>query len=243
LYYFVAAVYGCQLASNISRLSRATRRCGFFWKGLAISVSVAYVMNMFTAREIATRVAFPAGHPRRKVIDVRGIKQGEGGASGASGHSPASPSSANQAQIDAMWADITGKLNVEAAAEQLVFDRVRHWTREGLLSPAGEKNPGTGRARLYDESAVRKARVLNSLTDCGVTVRDLRVVCSFLDNKADEWLTKPAWSSDHVYLVIQKFRSIQERDMQIRHLARGDNAPALMLGKTVEYAIVVDLTQ
>ena len=137
---------------------------------------------------------------------------------------------------------IIGKLNAEAAAEQLMFDRVRHWTREGLLSPAGEKNPGTGRARLYDETAFRKARVLNSLTECGVTVRNLHVVSNFLDNKADEWLTKPAWSSDHVYLVIQKFRWIEERDMQIRHLARGDT-PALMLGKTVEYAIVVDLTQ
>jgi len=197
-------------------------------------------MNMLTAREIATLVAFPAGHPGRKAFDVRDIKPGEGG---ASGHSPAIGQPANQAKSDAMWADIVGKLNAEAAAQQLVFDRVRHWTREGLLSPAGEKNPGTGRARLYDESAVRKARVLNSLTECGVTIRNLHVISDFLDDRAVEWLTKPAGSSDLVYLVIQKLRRIEERDMQIRHLARGDNTPALMLGKTVEYAIVVDLAQ
>jgi DNA-binding transcriptional MerR regulator len=190
---------------------------------------------MFTAREIANRLAFPAGHPGRKVI-----KPGEGG---ASGHSPAIGQPANQAATDAMWAGIVGKLNAEAAAEQLVFDRVRHWTRENLLSPAGEKNPGTGRVRLYDESSFRKAKVLNSLTECGVTVRNLHVISDFLDSKADEWLTKTAGSSDLVCLVIQKIRWVEERDLQIRHLARGDNMPALMLGKNVAYALVVDLTQ
>ena len=95
-----------------------------------------------------------------------------------------------------MWAGIVRKLNAEAAAVQLLFDRIRHWTREGLLSPAGEKNPGTGRARLYDETAFRKARVLNSLTECGFTVRHLRVgLIDFLDINSDEWLTKTAWSS------------------------------------------------
>jgi hypothetical protein len=161
----------------------------------------------------------------------------------------ASRSPANQEEIDDMWSEITDNLNASGAAERLVldqrlmFDRVRHWTREGLLSPAGAKNPGTGRARLYDESAVRKARVLNSLTECGVTVRNLHVISNFLDSKAAEWLTKTAGYYDLVYLVIQKFRGIEERDMQIRHLTRGDNMPELMFGKTVEYAIVVDLTQ
>ena len=196
---------------------------------------------MLTAKEIANRLAFPAGHPGRKVVDVRDIKPGEGGASRHS-HARAQPAK-NQAELDAMWGGIAGKLNAEGAAERLMFDRVRHWTREGLLSPVGDKNPGTGRARLYDKSAVRKARVLNSLTECGVTVRSLHVINNFLDSKAAEWLTKTAGSSDLVYLVIQKFRWIEKRDMQIRHLARGDNMAELMFGKTVEYAIVVDLTQ
>jgi DNA-binding transcriptional MerR regulator len=196
---------------------------------------------MITAQEIANRLAFPVGHPSRKVVDVRDIKPGEGGAGGLS-QDWAQPAK-NQAEIDAMWSGIAGKLNAEAAAARPMFERVRHWTREGLLSPAGEKNPGTGRARLYDESAVRKARVLNSLTECGVTVRNLHVISKFLDSKASEWMTKTAGSSDLVYLVIQKFRWIEERDMQIRHLTRGDNMPELMFGKAVEYAIVVDLTQ
>jgi DNA-binding transcriptional MerR regulator len=194
---------------------------------------------MLTAQEIANRLAFPVGHPSRKVVDVRDIKPGEGG---ASGHSQARAQPAkNQAEIDAMWGGIAGRLNAEAAAARPLFERVRLWTREGLLSPAGEKNPGTGRARLYDESAFRKARVLNSLTECGLTVRNLHVISSFLDSKADEWMTKPAAGSRGLlYLVIQKFRWIEERDMQIQHLKRGEEP---MLGKNVEYAIVVDLTE
>jgi DNA-binding transcriptional MerR regulator len=193
---------------------------------------------MFTAREIANQLAFPT-NAVRKAVDVRDIKPGEGGASANTALPRAQPD--NQAEIDAMWADIVHKGNAEVAVERLMFERVRHWTQEGLLSPAGEKNPGTGRARLYDESALRKARVLNSLTECGVTVRNLRLISNFLDAKAAEWLTKT--SSDLAYLVIQKFRRVEERDLQIRRLARGDNAPELRLGKAVEYAIVVDLTQ
>jgi DNA-binding transcriptional MerR regulator len=196
---------------------------------------------LLTAKEIADRLAFPPGHPSHKVIDVRNIKPGEGGASGQS--LAIGQPAANQGEIDGMWAGIVAGLNAEAAAARPMFERVRHWTREGLLSPAGEKNPGTGRARLYDESAVRKARVLNSLTECGVTVRNLHVISKFLDSKASEWMTKTAGSSDLVYLVIQKFRWIEERDMQIRHLTWGTNMPEMMFGKTVEYAIVVDLTE
>jgi DNA-binding transcriptional MerR regulator len=226
-------------------LSRITRRLWIFLKDLAKRDGVRYRLEMLTAKEIANRLAFPAGQPGRErdqgrqAVDVRNIKPGEGG---ASGYSPAIGQPAkNQAEIDAMWDGIVAKGNALVEAVRPMFERVRHWTREGLLSPAGEKNPGTGRARLYDESAFRKARVLNSLTECGLTVRNLHVISNFLDSKADEWMTKPATGScDLVYLVIQKFRWIEERDMQIRQLKRGDEP---MLGKNVEYAIVVDLAE
>jgi len=196
---------------------------------------------MLTAKEIANRLAFPAGHRGRKVVDVRDIKPGEGGASGPGGWGDEGRQ--YKAENDAMYEAIAAKLNAEQGAERLIFERVRHWTREGLLSPVGEKNPGTGRSRLYDDSMVRKARALNSLTECGVTLRNLHVISDFLDNKADEWLKKTAGSYDLVYLVIQKFRWIEERDMQIRRLTSGDNMPELMFGKTLEYALVVDLGQ
>jgi hypothetical protein len=51
--------------------------------------------------------------------------------------------------------------------EQLstVIDRIRHWTDEDMLSVQGEKNPGTGRARLYEPRALMEAFVLGILSD------------------------------------------------------------------------------
>ena len=199
---------------------------------------------MLTVKELATRLAFS---PASGAAAERGRLR-----------APLSPadqdaivdkllasarSLTDQGTIDAMHARIVAELNAEAAAVQPLFERIRHWTREGLLEPAGEKNPGTGRARFYDETAFRKARVLNSLTECGFTVRHLRAVINFLDIHSAEWLTKTASRpGERVYLVIQKLRWVEERNMQIRHLAKGDT-PDLTFSETVEYALVVDLTQ
>jgi len=46
-----------------------------------------------------------------------------------------------------------------------VVDRLRNWTDEDLLTPMGEKNPGTGKRRLYPKSAIVDALVLSVLTD------------------------------------------------------------------------------
>jgi DNA-binding transcriptional MerR regulator len=47
----------------------------------------------------------------------------------------------------------------------VVVDRLRNWTKEGLLKPIGDKNPGTGRARRYSEGSVIDALVLSTLTE------------------------------------------------------------------------------
>jgi hypothetical protein len=47
----------------------------------------------------------------------------------------------------------------------VVIDRLRNWTKEGLLRPLGEKNPGTGRKRRYPETAIIDAMLLTVLTD------------------------------------------------------------------------------
>jgi DNA-binding transcriptional MerR regulator len=199
---------------------------------------------MLTVKELATRLAFP---PASSVAVERGrlrtpLSQAEETAL-TDKLLASARSLTDQAAIDAMWSERVAKLNAEGAAVQPLFERIRHWTREGLLSPAGEKNPGTGRARFYDETAFRKARVLNSLTECGFTVRHLRAVIDFLDIHSAEWLTNTASRpGERVYLVIQKLRWVEERNMQVRHLVKGDT-PDLTFSETVEYALVVDLTQ
>jgi hypothetical protein len=49
---------------------------------------------------------------------------------------------------------------------ELVAHRIRNWTKDGLLEPVGEKNPGTGRSRTYPEKALIEATVLLELMDC-----------------------------------------------------------------------------
>lgn len=46
-----------------------------------------------------------------------------------------------------------------------VVDRVRNWTDEDLLMPLGEKNPGTGKHRIYPREAIAEALILSILTD------------------------------------------------------------------------------
>jgi DNA-binding transcriptional MerR regulator len=69
---------------------------------------------------------------------------------------------------------------------QPAIERVHHWTREGLLEPIGDRNPGTGRRRLYSEDAVVAAKVLNLLAGLGVGVNVMRTALT---------LTRHAWEN------------------------------------------------
>jgi|tagenome__1003787_1003787.scaffolds.fasta_scaffold20986539_3 hypothetical protein len=44
--------------------------------------------------------------------------------------------------------------------------RVRNWTKEGLLSPTGEVNPGTGKARQYSREAIVDALLIETFVQC-----------------------------------------------------------------------------
>jgi hypothetical protein len=50
----------------------------------------------------------------------------------------------------------------------VVINRLRNWTKEGLLAFSGNKHPGTGKSRLYPEYAVIDAVVLSALTATGI---------------------------------------------------------------------------
>jgi hypothetical protein len=49
--------------------------------------------------------------------------------------------------------------------ESRIVARIRHWTREGVMAPAGIRNPGTGRHRRYGARSVIDAAVLNVLAN------------------------------------------------------------------------------
>jgi DNA-binding transcriptional MerR regulator len=97
------------------------------------------------------------------------------------------------------------------ANNPLVKYYLRHWTREGLLTPLIYLSdlglhPGTGRYRRYDEEQVYRAAVLNALAERGATVRQLASVTEGLDKlEADEkelWELAKAGKAKQIMLVV-----------------------------------------
>jgi DNA-binding transcriptional MerR regulator len=66
--------------------------------------------------------------------------------------------------------EIAAMLEDAPERRSTLVERIRHWTREGLLQPIGEKNPGTGRHREYETDALIDVAVLNLLANLGLQV-------------------------------------------------------------------------
>jgi hypothetical protein len=64
--------------------------------------------------------------------------------------------------------DIAKRIRRDGEDLEAVVNRLRNWTKEGLLEFSGDKHPGTGRTRLYPKDAVIDALVLNALTAIGI---------------------------------------------------------------------------
>jgi hypothetical protein len=60
--------------------------------------------------------------------------------------------------------DIARAIRLPDEALEIAVGRARHWTKEGVLKIVGERNPGTGRERRYDQSAVTDAVIVQWLT-------------------------------------------------------------------------------
>ena len=66
--------------------------------------------------------------------------------------------------------DIAARISSDPAESARTVRQIKHWTLLGLLEPIGPKHGGTGRARLYDDTAVYIAMVLTELAVWGVSV-------------------------------------------------------------------------
>jgi hypothetical protein len=64
--------------------------------------------------------------------------------------------------------DIAKRIRRDDEDLEVVVNRLRNWTKEGLLEFSGDKHPGTGKTRLYPKSAVIDALVLSALTAIGI---------------------------------------------------------------------------
>jgi hypothetical protein len=75
-----------------------------------------------------------------------------------------------------------------------------------LLQPVGDKNPGTGRPRFYEESAVFDAAILNALAGVGFPIGKQRRYLGALELELQR--AKELWqkkSVDTLYLEVADF--------------------------------------
>src|SRR5262245_61201640 len=72
-----------------------------------------------------------------------------------------------------------------------ISERLRHWTREGLLRPIGTQNPGTGRHHKYPQRVLVDAAILSRLTQkYGLWSRKVPLFTTALLDKAVEQIPK-----------------------------------------------------
>jgi DNA-binding transcriptional MerR regulator len=107
--------------------------------------------------------------------------------------------------------DIARRIAREGDDHQSLIERVRHWTREGLLPPKITladlaRHPGSGRYRTYEEDHVYRAAILNVLAERGATVRQLSSVVQGLDRLEDDekelWELAKAGEASRIMLVV-----------------------------------------
>jgi DNA-binding transcriptional MerR regulator len=83
--------------------------------------------------------------------------------------------------------DIAKRIARRPADVEVIVGRLRHWTAEGLLSPSGDKNPGTGRSRLYSEDTLEDAAILNALADMGLQIGTMKMALAVASQRRSEW--------------------------------------------------------
>jgi DNA-binding transcriptional MerR regulator len=87
----------------------------------------------------------------------------------------------------------------EPERQAALVERIRHWTREGLIEPIGVKNPGTGRHREYGTSALVDVAILNALAGIGMQVGQQSVVLKLVRKLIQDRHGIGQWSEKSKY--------------------------------------------
>jgi DNA-binding transcriptional MerR regulator len=119
-------------------------------------------------------------------------------------------------------------------ADRTTFiERVRHWTRERLLKPLGQRHPGRGRHRAYSDSALEDALLLNAMTNLGIQIEIQRTALLLAHDAKKDWREKAKQGVD-VFLEIDVMP-----DGQIFPHSHNRN----WINPAAEYAIIFNLTR
>ncbi|MDN5003989.1 MerR family transcriptional regulator [Bradyrhizobium sp. GCM10027634] len=133
--------------------------------------------------------------------------------------------------------EIAEKIGLPGEDLRVVGDRIRNWTREGLLKPVGEKNPGTGRSRQYPETALLDALLLTALTESvGLQVVKVHGFAEIFDH-ARQYLKSQSKSS--TLLVIAR----DARSGSYVSVQRPDTLGKFIANSAVDAHIVINLAQ
>ncbi len=110
---------------------------------------------------------------------------------------------------------------------QTTIDRVRNWTKEGLLSLEGSKRPGTGRALAYAKDALLEAALLDILNDAGIAAARAAPFLRLLLKVTDKY-----WQGTGLFDV----SPLPMKAKPKRHKRRPADVPLLVIGKAVGHA-------
>ena len=130
--------------------------------------------------------------------------------------------------------EIVERIAKPRRSKAVLNERIRHWTRERLLSPIGKRNPGTGRHRSYHDTAVLDAALLNELADMGLQISTMRKALAAAQQLHSEWGKAKAKEGKRFFLSIYFPTEIPP------YLHFGDGNP---LETDFEALIVFDLTR
>jgi DNA-binding transcriptional MerR regulator len=118
----------------------------------------------------------------------------------AKGNAPAEITGRLSASEAADIAAIAGQLTVGDIAAMLMpiapglegtIQRIRHWTREGVLRPIELAHGGPGKHRRYDDASVYSAAVLTVMADLGLPVSQSRFLANAMEvvnSESAKWM-------------------------------------------------------
>lgn len=82
---------------------------------------------------------------------------------------------------------IAKRIAKQPADVEMIVGRLRHWTAEGLIAPSGDKNPGTGRSRVYDETVLEDAVLLNAMAEMGLQIAVMHIALAVAQQRRTAW--------------------------------------------------------
>lgn len=88
--------------------------------------------------------------------------------------------------------DLAAMLASTASDPESIIERIRHWTREGVLQPIASENAAPGKHRHYDKASAYCAKVLNAMADLGLPVSQSRFLADAMqvvNSEAAKWMT------------------------------------------------------